>query len=125
MRSLRYVFPLALAFSLAMRTVAEPPTGGAPAPLAPAQGEALDVSPAPEKAAARATPERVRPAPELPPAARSGAWRAGARPPGDVPANVVVRAAMRQSAGAKARPGGGPETENPRVIEIIWHAPGS
>ncbi len=127
MKILRFALPLApaLAVVLAMGTTAEPTRQVAPQAPAPADDQALDASPAPEPARAVA-PERVRGAAELPAAARSGVWRGGARPPGEVPASVVVRTAMRNaSPKAKSRGRAGPEADVPRSIEIVWNAPGS
>lgn len=128
MNRLRAVHPFALGFAvfLAMGTAAEPPSRATAVAQPSAADGALDVSPAPGKAP-QVAPERTRSAPELPPAARSGVWRAGSRQPADVPANVVVRAAMRKTE-ASGKPGkraGAPESEVSSVVEIIWHAPGS
>ncbi len=127
MKILRFALSLApgLAVLLAMGTAAEPTPQLVPQALAPAEGEALDASPAPGSAEA-APPQQVQPSGELPAAARSAVWRAGARPPGDVPPSVVVRTAMRKGSVAASAPrSGAPETEGPRAIEIVWNAPGS
>jgi hypothetical protein len=109
---------LASGLFLAMGTAAEPPQR--PDAVAPAAEDALDSSPAPVRAE---PPEPAREAPDLPPAAQSGAWRGGARPPGEVPAGVVVRAALRTPAPGKRA--GERSSEPPRAIEIVWNAPGS
>jgi len=104
---------------LATGTAAEPPQ---PAPAAEAVAEgALDTFLLPELAA---TPEPARAAPQVPEPAQSAVWRGGARPPGEVPAGVVVRAALRTPSPGKRR-ADRDASEPPRVIEIVWNAPGS
>ncbi len=127
MTILRPPLPLALvsAMFLAAATAAEPPRAGPGAPV-PAEDGALDAAPAPGSEAAAATPEKARKPAELPPAARTGVWRGGAKRPGDAPPAAVVRAAQRKpSPNAKSRQRSGPEAEASRTIEIVWNAPGS
>ncbi len=115
---------------------ADPPPERAAASKAAAAEGALDVAPAPRgDAAPRPAPARVpsgaaeptKSSPGLPPAARSGAWRSGARPPGEVPANVMVRAATRKDSAAQKARQGSPcaSADACRVLEIIWNAPGT
>jgi len=83
----------------------------------PAVEGALHATPAPAGAETEKPPsQQPRTAPALPAAAQSGAWRTGAHPPADVPAEAVLRAAGRKPSDAR---------EAPPVVEIIWHAPGS
>ena len=111
---------LAAGVALATGTAAGPPES--PPPARPPDGDAAQRS-SPAQAEGAAS-DGVRASPELPPAARAGAWRSGARPPGDVPATMFIRAAAHErgpDGKRAARPGGDPSKE----IEIVWHAPGS
>ncbi len=102
---------LASGIFLAIATAAEPPQR-------PAAEDALDSTPAP----ARVDPaEPAREGAGLPSAAQAEAWHAGARPPGEVPPGVVVRAALRTPTPGKGERAGDPH----RAIEIVWNAPGS
>jgi hypothetical protein len=66
------------------------------------------------------------PATVPPPRARLAAWRAKARPPADVPATTLVRAAVRKDpkADGERRKPAARTAPNTPAVEIIWHAPG-
>jgi len=88
--------------------------------LVPVLGLALLAGPAPAPAAepATAAPAVARAKPRL------AAWRESARPPAEVPAAALVRAARRDKVGAAKKRRGG-ATAKPEPVEILWHAPGS
>ena len=88
-----------------------------------AEEGALDASPAP-RAEPRPVDSPVPAAAELPPAARTGAFRAASRPPAAVPPAAVVRSANRPGKGRTAGAAGARPVE-PRPVQIIWRAPGS
>jgi hypothetical protein len=94
-----------------------------------AEDGALDAVPAPRREA-KDQGGSAPPAAELPPAARSGAFRAASHPPADVPPAALVRSAKKPARGRSVpeksghRPGGAGAAEGSSV-EIIWHAPGS
>jgi len=59
------------------------------------------------------------------PRPRLATWREAARPPADVPATALVRAARRDRGAAAARRRAGAQSAKPEPVEIVWHAPGS
>jgi hypothetical protein len=71
-------------------------------------------------------PAPAQDAAAVPPKPRLAAWRAGARPPSDVPPTAIVKAARKDE-----KPGAGPvrkagaAADPEPSVEIIWHAPGS
>lgn len=80
-------------------------------------------------AAEEVAPPALRPSAAVstqPARARLAAWRAGARPPGQVPPTAIVRAAARgtEKDGADA-PAGARESGGRPTVEILWNAPGS
>ena len=83
-----------------------------------AEDGALDATPAPVPARETRPQEPPRSAGELPAAARKEVWRAGAKRPSDVPAAVMIRAALRRN----KQPASSADRS---VVEITWHAPGS
>jgi hypothetical protein len=125
---------LLVAFALAIPAAGADPAKGARPVKVPEEEGALDAAPAPGSTARPGSTPVAKPAAERdrakagPPAAHSGAWRAGARPPAEeVPAAAMVRAAKRsEGEGGKARRRSAvPEPDGSRVVEIIWYAPGS
>jgi hypothetical protein len=122
----------ALALLLAVRAAADPSAEEARKVKSAAAEGALDARPAPagdpgpKGAPAPPAAAPPRPAEELPPAARASAWRAGARPPAEVPAEVVVRtAAKKKAAAAAAEKAKATPAADDCEVEITWHAPGT
>jgi hypothetical protein len=94
-----------------------------------AEDGALDAVPAPRREA-KEQGDSAPTAAELPPAARSGAFRAASHPPADVPPATLVRSAKKpareRSVPEKSgRPTGGAGAAERGTVEIIWRAPGS
>lgn len=56
--------------------------------------------------------------------ARLATWREKARPPADVPATAIVRAAVRRGDKEGERSRQARRAPPSPAIEIIWHAPG-